>query len=177
MRGRIAYREAVKVLRDSGATGAIVLAGVDGLVGGRRRRARLFSKSSAPMVTISIGPPEPLRRSMVRLARLLPRPVVTLERIAQVKHDGRLLEPPPSVSRPGRVGFSSDEPPHGDKLGGVASHRPTYMVYIDRPRRVAMLWPMIHELTAEHGIVTSLIVPDARERARETTHGSLVGAS
>jgi PII-like signaling protein len=222
VRGRIAYREAVNVLRDSGASGAIVLAGVDGLLGGRRRRARLFRNASAPMVTISVGPPEPLRRSLVQLAELLPRPVVTLERIAEVKHDGKLLEPPPSAASAaayrsdvwqtirvytrrsanvgdhalyseltrrlrvaraagattilGDWGFSSDEPPHGDKLGQVASHRPTYTVYIDRPQRVAELWPLIDELTAEHGIVTSLIVPGYRERAGDTTHGSLDGA-
>ena len=65
----------------------------------------------------------------------------------------------------GDWGFSSDEPPHGDKLGRVASHRPTYTVCIDRPERIAELWPIIDELTAEHGIVTSLFVPGYRERA------------
>jgi PII-like signaling protein len=221
-RGRTAYRAAVDVLRRSGASGAIVLPGVDGLLGGRRRRARLLWGDSAPMVIISVGPPDPLRRSLAQLAALLPRPVVTLERIAQVKHDGMLLEPPPSAASPaayrsdvwqticvytrrsakavdralyseltrrlrlagaagtttilGDWGFSSDERPHGDKLGQVASHRPTYTVYIDRPKRVAELWPVVDELTAEHGIVTSLIVPGYRERAGETTHGSLEGA-
>ena len=65
----------------------------------------------------------------------------------------------------GDWGFSSDEPPHGDVFGRVASHRPTYTVYIDRPEKVAELWPAIDELTAEHGIVTSLFVPGYRERA------------
>jgi PII-like signaling protein len=218
-RGRPAYREAVNALRRHGATGAIVLAGVDGLVGGRRRRARLFATNGAPMVIISVGPPELLRRSLPQLAELLPAPLVTLEAIAQVKHDGELLEPPPRPAsaagagsdvwqtirvytrrtadvhgRPlydeltrrlreagaagattilGDWGFSSDEPPHGDKLGRVASHRPTYSVCIDRPARIAELWPIIDELTIEHGIVTSLFVPGYRERAGDTVHGSL----
>ena len=73
----------------------------------------------------------------------------------------------------GDWGFSSDEPPYGDKLGRVASHRPTYTVYIDRPQRVAEVWPVIDEVTATHGIVTSLIVPGYRERAGDTVHGSL----
>jgi PII-like signaling protein len=73
----------------------------------------------------------------------------------------------------GEWGFSSDEPPHGDKLGRVASHRPTYTVCIDRPARMAELWPIIDELTVEHGIVTSLFVPGYRERAEDTAHGSL----
>lgn len=216
---RPAFREAVAVLRRCGASGAIVLAGVDGVLFGRRRRARLFRIGGAPMVIISVGPVAPLRRSLPQLAELLPRPVVTLEGIAQLKHDGELLEPPPSVESAtlhgrdvwqtirvytrrtaevdghalyseltrrlrvagaagattilGDWGFSSDELPHGDKLGRAASHRPTYTVYIDRPQRVAEVWPVIDELTAAHGIVTSLIVPGYRERAGDTVHGSL----
>jgi hypothetical protein len=73
----------------------------------------------------------------------------------------------------GEWGFTSDEPPHGDKLGRVKSHRPTYTVCIDRPARIAELWPIIDELTIEHGIVTSLFVPGYRERAADTAHGSL----
>jgi PII-like signaling protein len=65
----------------------------------------------------------------------------------------------------GEWGFSGDERPHGDRLGRVTSHRPTYTVYVDRPGKVAELWPLIDELTAEHGIVTSLFVPGYRERA------------
>jgi PII-like signaling protein len=218
-RGRPAYREAVDALRRHGATGAIVLAGVDGLIDGARRRARLFATNGAPMVIISVGPSELLGRCLPHLAELLPAPVVTLERIAQVKHDGELLEPPPRAAaaagagadvwqtirvytrrtaavdgRPlyteltrrlreagaagattvlGEWGFSSDEPPHGDKLGRVASHRPTYTVCIDRPARIAELWPLVDELTTGHGIVTSLFVPGYRERATGTAHGSL----
>jgi PII-like signaling protein len=63
----------------------------------------------------------------------------------------------------GDWGFASDERPHGDRLGRVSSHRPTYSVYIDRPSKVAELWPRIDELTSEHGIVTSLFVPAYRE--------------
>jgi PII-like signaling protein len=219
VRGRRVYREAVNALRRHGATGAIVLGGVDGLVGGQRRRARLFASNGAPMVIISVGPAELLRRSLAHLAELLPAPMVTLEAIAQVKHDGDLLEPPPSAvgaaaagadvwqsirvytrrtaevdGQPlygaltrrlreagaagattilGEWGFSSDEPPHGDKLGRVKSHRPTYTVCIDRPGRIAELWPIIDELTIEHGIVTSRFVPGYRERSADTAHGSL----
>jgi PII-like signaling protein len=73
----------------------------------------------------------------------------------------------------GGWGYSSDEPPYGDKLGRVASHRPTYTVYIDRPQRVAEVWPVIDDVTAAHGIVTSLIVLGYHERAGDTVHGSL----
>jgi PII-like signaling protein len=165
------------------------------------------------MIVISVGPRAPLERSLTGLAGVLRDPIVTLEPIAQLKHDGELLEPPPRADGEGwhtiRVytrrsaevgghalyaeltrrlrragaagattilgdwGFSSDEHPHGDRFGRVASHRPTYTVYIDRPRKVAEAWPLIDELTAEHGIVTSLLVPGYRERAGDTVHGTL----
>jgi PII-like signaling protein len=219
--GRPAYRAAVDLLRRTGATGAIVLRGVDGSMHGRRARARLFGgNAGTPVVIISVGPAELLARSVPRLREVLPDPVVTLEGIAQVKHNGRLLEPPPSRERAilnsdiwetiriytrraarvqgrplyseltrrlrmagaagtttilGDWGFSSDERPHGDRLGRIGSHRPSYSIYIDRPDRVAELWPIIDEVTAEHGIVTSLLVPGYRERAGSTEHGSLVG--
>ena len=223
VRGRPSYRAAVDVLQRHGAAGAIVLPGVDGQLDGRRGRARLFSANGAtPMVIISVGPAEVLRRSLPHLGEVLAVPIVTVEPIAQLKHDGELLEPPPRASShaadaPGvwqtiRVytrrtaqvngralyseltrllresggagattilgdwGFSSDEPPHGDVFGRVASHRPTYTVYIDRPEKVAELWPAIDELTAEHGIVTSLLVPGYHERAGALANGSLEAA-
>jgi PII-like signaling protein len=216
--GRPAYREAVALLQRYGASGAIVLPGVDGRLRGRRRRVRLFSGGEgAPMIIVSVGPREPLMRALPHLAEVLREPIVNLEPIVQVKHDGELLEPPPSprstahgdvwqticvytrrsaevngralyseltrrlrqVGAAGATtilgdwGFSSDEPPHGDKLGRVASHRPTYTVYVDRPNKVAEVWPVIDEVTAEHGIVTSLLVPGYRERAGDAVHGSL----
>lgn len=73
----------------------------------------------------------------------------------------------------GHWGFSSDEPPHGDKLGRVGSHAPTYTTYVDRPGKVAEVWPIVDELTAEHGIVTSLLVPAYRERRGEHVGGGL----
>jgi PII-like signaling protein len=216
--GRPAYRETVALLRRLGATGAIVLAGVDGVAGGARRRARLFQAAgNTPMIIISVGPPERLARVLPALREVLAEPVVTLEPIAQVKQDGELLEPALGVPAEanadiwltirvysrrsaqvegralyseltrrlrevgaagattilGDWGFSSDEHPYGDKLGRVASHRPTYTIYIDRPHKVAEVWPLVDELTAEHGIVTSLLVPGYRERAGGAVHGSL----
>ena len=214
--GRPAYREAVAVPRRAGASGAIVLPGVDGTRRSGRRRARLFSANGdVPMVIISVGPVEPLRRSLPDLAAVLPDPLVTLEPIMQVKHDGKRLgsllasaaETRPwqtirvyarrnaSVhGRPlyseltrrlresggagattvlGDWGFSSDERPTVTGSAGSVSHRPTYTVHIDRPDRIAAAWPVIDELTAEHGIVTSLFVPGYRERTGATVHGSL----
>jgi PII-like signaling protein len=220
---RPAYREAVALLRRCGASGATVLPGVDGLLAGRRRRARLFSTNAGtPMTIIAVGRRDRLRRSLPHLGDILVEPIVTLEPIAQLKHDGELLEPLPTVASPrlgeqdvwqtirlytrrsaqangralhsefirclrkadaagattilGDWGFSSDERPYGDRLGRATSHRPTCTVYIDRPQKVAEVWPLIDELTAEHGVVTSLFVPGYRERSGDTVHGSLDAA-
>ncbi len=218
--GRAADRQVVEILRRHGATGAVALLGADGVLRGARARLRVLSVHDRPIVTIvSVGPRELLARCLPLLAEALRDPVVTLEAITQVKHDGRLLESPPTVATEerrepdlwqtirvytrrsaqvsgqalyseltrrlrevgaagattvlGDWGFSSDEPAHGDRLGRFGSHRPSYTVYVDRPERVAEAWPVIDEVTAEHGVVTSVLVPGYRERTGKTTHGSL----
>ena len=210
-----AYREVVEVLRRHGAAGATTLLGVDGTYHGWRRRATLFSpRRDAPLMIISVGRRETLAAALPDLSEALEWPLVTLEGIAQLKHDGEHLERLPAPQVPevwqtirvytrqsahvngralyteltrrlraagaagvttirGHWGFSSDEPPHGDKFARFASHAPTYTTYIDRPSRVAEVWPIIDELTAEHGIVTSLFVPAYRERRGERVGGGL----
>ena len=216
--GTLAFREAVDLLRRCGAAGAIVLLGVDGVLRGERQKARLFAANvDTPLMIISVGSATTLARALPGLRDCLAEPVVTLEGIAQIKHDGELLEPPPAVSSPlgddvwhtlrvytrrsaqvngrplyseltrqlrsvgaagvttilGDWGFSSDERPSGDRFGRLLSHTPSYTVYIDRPQKVAEVWPVVDEITAQHGIVTSLIVPGYRERAGDTVHGEL----
>jgi PII-like signaling protein len=77
----------------------------------------------------------------------------------------------------GEWGFSSDEPPFGDRFGTVGSHAPTYTVFIDRPRRIAEIWPIVDEITAEHAVVTAVLVPAYRERAETIVHGRLTVGS
>jgi PII-like signaling protein len=213
---RPAYREAVEVLRRHGAAGATVLLGVDGTYHGWRRRATLFSpRRDAPLMIISVGRRETLAAALPELTEVLEWLLVTLEGIAQLKHDGEQLEKLPSPPDPaamwqtirvytrqsaqvngrslyteltrrlreagaagvttirGHWGFSSDESPHGDKFARLTSHAPTYTTYIDLPSKVAEAWPIIDELTAEHGIVTSLFVPAYRERRGERVGGGL----
>jgi PII-like signaling protein len=73
----------------------------------------------------------------------------------------------------GEWGFSSDERPFGDRFGTIGSHAPTYTVFVDRPRRIAEIWPIVDEVTAQHGVVTAVLVPAYRERAEEIVHGRL----
>jgi hypothetical protein len=71
------------------------------------------------------------------------------------------------------MGFSSDERPFGDRFGTLASHVPTYTVFVDRPSKIAEIWPIVDELTAKHGVVTAAFVPAYRERAGEVERGRL----
>jgi PII-like signaling protein len=217
--GGPAYREAVALLRRHGATASIVLGGVDGVLDGRRRRARLFARNGdTPVTIVAVGAAESLRRVLPDLGGILARPFVTLDSVAVGERDGERLEPPPGPGvgragaeawrairvqarraervhgRPltseltrrlreagaagattilGEWGFSRDERPHGDRFGRLASHRPSWSVYIDHAPKVAEVWPLIDELTVEHGIVTSRVVPAYRERAGDAVHGSL----
>ncbi len=215
---RPAYRVAVDVLRGAGVPGAIVLPAADGLIRGARRRVRLFSSAGGAMATISIAPREVLPAALAELGGALRDPVVTVDPIALLKHDGERLEPLPIVPDGppdgrgwqaialytrrtathrghtlfaeltrrlrkagasgattvlGDWGFSSDEPPHGDRFGRIASHRPTYTVWVDRPETVAKIWPVVDELTSVHGIVTCRSLPTYRERAAQTVRGHL----
>jgi PII-like signaling protein len=213
------YRAVVELLRRHGAGGATVLLGVDGMHGGARQRAGLFSRNvDVPMAIIAVGAPEAFRAVLRALPGVVRRPIANLERIAVVKHDGELLEPLPLVpdlddeppvwmalrvytrasahvpggalyttltrelrraggagitTLRGEWGFSSDERPFGDRIATWASHTPTYTVLVDRPRRIAELWPLVDEITARHGVVTAALVPAYRERAGALRNGAL----
>ena len=73
----------------------------------------------------------------------------------------------------GEWGFSSDERPFGDRFGKLASHAPTYTVIVDRPSEIAEIWPIVDEITTQHGVVTAALVPAYRERAGTVEHGHL----
>ena len=63
--------------------------------------------------------------------------------------------------------------PFGDRFGTLRSHVPTYTVLVERPRTLARIWPVVDEITAEHGVVTAALVPAYRERARGVEQGRL----
>jgi PII-like signaling protein len=64
----------------------------------------------------------------------------------------------------GEWGFSSGEHPFGDRFGTLTAHTPAYTVLVDRPSRIASLWPVVDEATARHGVVTATLVSHYRER-------------
>lgn len=93
--GRPAYETVVGLLHRRGIAGASVLLGVDGTVGGVRERARFFGANArVPLMVIAVGEGRRINELLPELGELLPRPVITLERVQVCKRDGhRLAEP------------------------------------------------------------------------------------
>lgn len=56
-------------------------------------------------------------------------------------------------------GYSGDHAPHGDKLVTVRRRVPVVLTVVDRPARTQQWWRLIDEITSEHGLVTSEMVP------------------
>jgi PII-like signaling protein len=56
-------------------------------------------------------------------------------------------------------GFHGDHKPHGDKIFQLTRRMPVVTVIIDTPESIARSFDIVHELTAEHGLVTSEMVP------------------
>lgn len=89
------YREVVEHLRRAGVAGATVLLGLDGIVHGRRHRARFFARNaSVPLLVISLGTGEAVDRALAGLDALVPDTATTLERVRVCKRDGTLLAEP-----------------------------------------------------------------------------------
>ncbi len=64
-----------------------------------------------------------------------------------------------ATSLRGVWGYHGDHAPHGDRLLQVRRHVPVLTIAIDTPERTARSFEIIDELTGEHGLVTSEMVP------------------
>lgn len=99
--GEPAHRSLLSRLRDAGVEGGTVLLGVDGILGGARRRAGFFSRNvDVPALVVSVGHAERLAAAAAAVTELPGATLATLERVHVCKRDGGPLVPPPPV--PGR---------------------------------------------------------------------------
>jgi PII-like signaling protein len=98
---------------------------------------------------------------------------LTVHTSASATHDGRPLNleiirrlraagAAGATSLHGIWGFHGDHTPHGDRLLQIRRHVPIVTVTIDTPERTARSFEIVDELTREHGLVTSELVPAAR---------------
>jgi PII-like signaling protein len=93
--GRPAYEAVVSFLHAHGIAGATVLLGVDGTAHGVRQRAKFFGRNAAvPLMVIAVGDTRRIADVLPELSTLLPRPLLTLERLRVCKRDGALLTEP-----------------------------------------------------------------------------------
>jgi PII-like signaling protein len=70
-------------------------------------------------------------------------------------------------------GFHGAHAPHGDRVSALGRHVPVVTIVIDTPERSAASFAVIDELTAEHGLVTSEMVPALRTGAGDEGYGGL----
>lgn len=70
-------------------------------------------------------------------------------------------------------GFHGDHAPHGDKIFQIARHVPVVTIAVDTPEHTARSFQIIDELTTEHGLVTSEMVPAMSAMSETERHGGL----
>jgi PII-like signaling protein len=78
-----------------------------------------------------------------------------------------------ATSLRGIWGFRGTRPPRGDKVFQVRRHVPVVTVVIDAPERIARSFAIIDEVTREHGMVTSEMVPAMTAISAHDTLGDL----
>jgi PII-like signaling protein len=117
--GRPAYLAICDLLHRRGVAGATVLLGVDGTTHGARRRARFFgANADVPLMIVAVGAGERIAAVLPELAGLLPRPLLTLERVTVCKRDGRRLAEPGAGDWQKLMVYSSEQA----RVGGEPQH-------------------------------------------------------
>ncbi len=78
-----------------------------------------------------------------------------------------------ATSLRGIWGFHGKREPHGEKLFQLRRNVPVLTVIVDTPPRIAHAFEIVDELTREHGLVTSEMVPAVRAMSATQTYGGL----
>jgi PII-like signaling protein len=78
-----------------------------------------------------------------------------------------------ATSLRGIWGFHGAHAPHGDKFFQFRRHVPVITIVIDTPERIARSFEIIDELTTQHGLVTSEMVPAVTAMSKTERRGGL----
>jgi len=70
-------------------------------------------------------------------------------------------------------GFHGDHAPHGDRFFQLRRRVPVVTIVIDTPARIARSFQIVDELTSEHGLVTSEMVPAMTAIGEAESRGGL----
>ena len=96
--GTRAHQALVALAHESGAAGAAVMLGVEGVIDGHPARARFFAANGAvPLAVIASGPREAMLMTAERLAEALPDRAILLEPVTVLKRDGEAVAGLPSA--------------------------------------------------------------------------------
>ena len=133
---RPAYERTVELLRAAGVGGATVLLGVDGTLGGARRRAGFFAANvEVPAVVTAVGEAAAIDRALGELEALAPPRALSVQPVTVMKRDGELVAalPEGSVTIAGgdpllRLTLYSSEQNH-------VAGRPVHVEAVERLRR------------------------------------------
>ena len=142
--------------------GASVFLGVDGTLHGHRQRARFFGRNAdVPVMIIAVGSGDRIGRVLPELGALLPRPMITLERVRVCKRDGELLERPHALARGRRA-----RPAAMAEVDGLHLRIGALRRRADSPRAgpaaaAAQSDPTVRPCYAASGAFTAIIGPTA----------------
>jgi PII-like signaling protein len=78
-----------------------------------------------------------------------------------------------ATSLRGIWGFHGAHPPHGDRFLQIRRHVPMVTILVDTPAGIARSFAIVDELTREHGLVTSEMVPAMSALSETQQHGGL----
>jgi PII-like signaling protein len=96
--GQPLHRTLAARLHGAGFQAGIVLLGVDGSVGGQRRRARFLSANAdVPLMLIAVGHRSALAPALAEIHRLIPQPQLSVERVQLCRQAGVDLGTPPRL--------------------------------------------------------------------------------
>ena len=99
--GRPVPEAVAAALREAGLAGSIVLTGVNGVLHGDRRRARIASRNrGVPAMVIAVGAAERVAAALPRIRAIAGRHLAIVERVSILRRDGAPVGPLPTV--PGR---------------------------------------------------------------------------
>lgn len=107
--GSPAYLAVCDLFYRTGFAGAATFLGVDGTVDGQRRRAKFVSRNpDVPMMVVGVGSAAQTAAAGAELRRLLPEPLLMVERVRICKRAGALVDRPhelPAVDAAGHQLF------------------------------------------------------------------------
>jgi len=87
--GTPGYVDVCRILHEHGVAGASALLGVDGVVGGVRRRASLVNRNRAvPSLVLAVGGQDRIAAAAQELTAIAPEAVLVVERVRVCRRDG-----------------------------------------------------------------------------------------